>query len=114
MNNTPLLRTRASAFGLAALLSLGALACAGDSSDSQVLGGDATAGALSSDASAIDVSAEGHGDHDHDDHSSNHDGSGDGNHDHAADVQTHAAVMGLVEVADATHVAATSLSLIHI
>ena len=106
-NHTPRLRTRAAALGLAALLSVGLLACADDSSDSQVLGADAVPGS----PSTIDASADtaDHGDHDHGEHSATtHDGSGDGNHDHTADVQTHAAVMGLVEVANATHIAAAS------
>ena len=88
MNNIPRLRTGAATLGLAALLSVGALACTDDSTDSPVLGGDASTGTPSS---AVEAPTD-----------NRHHG------DHGADVQTHAAAMELVEMANATHIAAIS------
>ena len=82
MNNIPRLRTGAATLGLAALLSVGALACTDDSTDSPVLGGDASTGTPSS---AVEAPTD-----------NRHHG------DHGADVQTHAAAMELVEMANAT------------
>ncbi|MEM8707010.1 MAG: G8 domain-containing protein, partial [Actinomycetota bacterium] len=126
MNNSPGIRKRAAALGLAAALSLGAVACGDPSPDDTTVG--APQGASADDAMAMADDQVGHGDHDHDtadpdlaDHADHDHGDGDtmatsdrhgnhdqGGHDHAADAGTHAAVMSLVAPANATHVAAAS------
>ncbi|MEM9201041.1 MAG: G8 domain-containing protein [Actinomycetota bacterium] len=121
MKNTPRTPKRATTLGLVALLSVGAVACSNVSADprTDASGGASPAaviddGAMTdghdhqghdhgdhdSDTAAIDTD---HGDHDHSSMST----SSSGSHNHAADDQSHAAVMSLVDPANATHVAAT-------
>ncbi|MEM7337234.1 MAG: G8 domain-containing protein [Actinomycetota bacterium] len=108
MNNSPRIRKWAATLGLAAVLSVGAVACGDASND------DTTVGMPSADdAAAMDDGGhdQGHGDHDHGDDgavTATSDGHNHGNHDHAADASTHAAVMSLVDVANATHTAVAS------
>lgn len=84
MNNTPSLRMRAATIGLAAIVSIGAVACANSSPSSELL--DQT--------TADTPTPQG--------------SSGHASHDHAADVGTHTAAMELVDASAATHVAAVS------
>ena len=88
---TPTLRTRAATFGLGALLAIGAVGCGTEPTNAEVVG---------------------HSDATHD-HAPSHNHSAGHNHGadtetHGADTETHSAVMGLVEEASATHVAASS------
>lgn len=108
MNNSPGIRKRAAALGLAAALSLGAVACGDSSSDDTAVGAPLGAPA---DSDMVMNDGGDHDDHDHGDGETM--AAGDGSHDqgghaHAADSGTHAAVMSLVEPANATHVAAAS------
>lgn len=97
MNNSPGIRELAATLGLAAFLSLGAVACGGSLHDDSTVGTASADGAIAVQGASQDH--DDHGDRVADDHSE---------HDPAAVAGTHAAVMGLVEPSNATQGAAAN------